>query len=234
MASHKKASATAGSVDAMDRVGRATGGRWPPRASARQTPSDHPWPLAVRLTLIGACLALGTASAALLFMPRPYPAFAASELSVFSVLLSQMIIWFFPGSRTRPSLGRYRLPLLLSLSFYLITLFVVVILFRFRALLGLGFASGPGSYLIAAAPTAPLAGAVIVAALFLKNDADELMRRMTAESALWAGAFTLVEATVWGFLETFGLAPHLLLWSVTVAFFVQLSVAGVVVGRRYR
>jgi hypothetical protein len=216
-----------GLVDALDRVGGLTGGRWPPAPPASKT-SDHPWPLAVRLTLIGVSLGLGTASAALLLMPRPYSALAASGLSLSCVLLSQMVIWFFPGTRARLSLGRYRLPLLLSLSFYLIALFGALILFRF------GFAEGPAGYLIAAAPAVPLAGAAIVAALFLKNDADELMRRMTAQSALWAGGFTLVETTVWGFLETFGLAPHLWLWTVTVAFFVQLSVAGVVVGRRYR
>ena len=234
MTNRKKASVATGFVDALDRVGRATGGRWRPPPREPQEKADHAWPLGARLTILGVCLALGSASAALLFMPKPYPALAGSALSLSSVLLSQSIVWLFPGIRARPSLGRYRLPLLLSLFFYLITLFAVVILFRFGGLFGLGFDGGPRSYLLAAAPAVPLAGTAIVAALFLKNDADELMRRMTVESALWAGGFTLVEATVWGFLETFGLVPHLWLWLVTVAFFVQLSVAGVIVGRRYR
>ena len=205
MAHPSKGPSGKGFVDALDRVGGLTGNRWPPAPPPSVT-SDHPWPLATRLMLIGVSVGLGSASAGMLLMPRPYSALAASGLSLACVQLSQMIIWFFPGTRARTSLGRYRLPLLLSLSLYL----------------------------IAAAPAVPLAGAAIVAALFLKNDADELMRRMTVESALWAGGVTLVETTTWGFLETFGLAPHLLLWWVAVAFFVQLSVAGVVVGRRYR
>jgi len=227
MANRSKRPGARGFVEALDRVGGLTGNRWPPAAAA-SAPSDHPLPLAARLILVGLCVGFGSASAALLLMPRPYSALAASGLSLSCVQLSQMIIWFFPGTRARPSLGRYRLPLLLSLSFYLIALFGASILFR------LGFVEGPIGYLIAAAPTVPLAGAAIVAALFLKNDADELMRRMTAESVLWAGGFTLVETTAWGSLETFGLAPHLWLWAVTVAFFVQLSVAAIVVGQRYR
>jgi len=227
MAPPSKGPSGKGFVDALDRVGGLTGNRWPPAPPPSVT-SDHPWPLATRLMLIGVSVGLGSASAGMLLMPRPYSALAASGLSLACVQLSQMIIWFFPGTRARTSLGRYRLPLLLSLSLYLIALFGALILFR------LGLAAGPTGYLIAAAPAVPLAGAAIVAALFLKNDADELMRRMTVESALWAGGVTLVETTTWGFLETFGLAPHLLLWWVAVAFFVQLSVAGVVVGRRYR
>jgi hypothetical protein len=57
---------------------------------------------------------------------------------------------------------------------------------------------------------------------------------MVMNSLVWSGAATLCEATVWGFLETFGKAPHLWMWAVPVAFFAQLAVTGPLAAWRYR
>ena len=40
------------------------------------------------------------------------------------------------------------------------------------------------------------------------DESDEFQRRMMAQRALIATAFTLVVTTIWGFLELFEAVPH--------------------------
>jgi hypothetical protein len=54
------------------------------------------------------------------------------------------------------------------------------------------------------------------------------------EAVLWATACTLAIATVWGFLETFNLAPHAMGWIAFPLWAAFLGPATVLVRRRYR
>lgn len=60
------------------------------------------------------------------------------------------------------------------------------------------------------------------------------MREMIRNALLWSGALTMCEATVWGFLETFGKAPNVWMWVVPVAFFVQLGLMLPLAARKFR
>ena len=69
--------------------------------------------------------------------------------------------------------------------------------------------SGPALYVIAILPALPLIGVVWALGRFLIEETDEYQRALAVRKMLVASGFLLVVATIWGFLEEFGLAPHL-------------------------
>ena len=69
--------------------------------------------------------------------------------------------------------------------------------------------AGPALYVIAVLPALPLIGVVWALGRFLIEETDEYQRALAVRKMLVASGFLLVVATVWGFLEEFGLAPHL-------------------------
>ncbi len=69
--------------------------------------------------------------------------------------------------------------------------------------------SGPALYVIAVLPALPLIGVVWAMGRFLIEETDEYQRALAVRKMLVATGFLLVVATIWGFLEEFGLAPHL-------------------------
>lgn len=69
--------------------------------------------------------------------------------------------------------------------------------------------TGPALYLIAILPALPLIGIVWALGRFLVEETDEYQRSLAVRKMLVATGVLLVVATIWGFLEQFGLAPHL-------------------------
>ena len=93
---------------------------------------------------------------------------------------------------------------------------------------------GALGYGVAVAPAIPLVGIVASMGLFLKEEDDEFQRAMMVEQMLWGTGATLAVATVWGFLETFGLARHFEAYWGAVVWFALFGLARVVVRWRYR
>jgi hypothetical protein len=69
--------------------------------------------------------------------------------------------------------------------------------------------TGPALYAIAVLPALPLIGVVWALGRFLIEETDEYQRALAVRKMLVASGFLLVVATIWGFLEEFGLVPHL-------------------------
>jgi len=69
--------------------------------------------------------------------------------------------------------------------------------------------SGPALYVVAVLPALPLIGVVWALGRFLVEETDEYQRALAVRKMLVATGFLLVLATIWGFLEEFGLVPHL-------------------------
>jgi hypothetical protein len=69
--------------------------------------------------------------------------------------------------------------------------------------------TGAALYAIAVLPALPLIGIVWALGRFLIEETDEYQRALAVRKMLVATGFLLVVATIWGFLEEFGLAPHL-------------------------
>ena len=63
-------------------------------------------------------------------------------------------------------------------------------------------------YPVAVLPALPIVGVIFIMGRFIVEQKDEYLRLMIVRQCLFAIGFTLVVSTVWGFLETYGLVPH--------------------------
>jgi amino acid permease len=94
--------------------------------------------------------------------------------------------------------------------------------------------TGVLAYALAIAPAIPLVAAIVIIGLYLREETDEFERAVQVESALWATGGMLAIATVWGFLETFRLAPNVPTWAVFPIWAVLLGPAQIIARWRYR
>ncbi len=94
--------------------------------------------------------------------------------------------------------------------------------------------TGVLAYVVAAAPAVPLIGVVACIGFYLREEQDEFLRAVQAEGALWATGGTLAIASVWGFLEMFGLAAHVPSWAAFPIWCLLLGPGQLLARRRYR
>ena len=208
------------------------------------TPDDIPAsPLkAMALTVTLGVIACGAAAVAFSFTIRYLSATHAGPIAeTASILLYGAIIlgiaaWLARvGQRAMkmtPSAAakRYRRRFMIAMGLYVLTLTGAIEAYR----LALLQAGGALAYGLAILPALPLMGAIAAMGLYLKEETDEFERAIQAESALWATGGLLAIATVWGFLEMFGLVPHVESWVAFPAWAVFLAPAQVITRRRYR
>ena len=134
----------------------------------------------------------------------------------------------FRREKIRSPMRRYLIRFGVSMSAYAVLLVAAVSLGQ------RGLADGPWGYLIALAPSVGVLGAIASIGFYLAEETDEFARANLTQSLLWATAGTLSVATVWGFLETFDKAPHVLAWAAVPVFAVFMGLAQAVIARRYR
>jgi hypothetical protein len=79
--------------------------------------------------------------------------------------------------------------------------------------------AGPIAWVVAVLPALPVVGICAVIGLYLVEEQDEYVRVMTVRQTLWASAFALSIATVWGFLESFDLVQHVEAYWISVLWF---------------
>ena len=73
---------------------------------------------------------------------------------------------------------------------------------------------GPLLWLLALVPTIPIMGMIWTIARLLVEETDEFQRLRMVRASLVATGLLLVVGTLWGFLEMFGLVPHVWMWAV--------------------
>jgi hypothetical protein len=102
----------------------------------------------------------------------------------------------------RPAWKRYQWRMLWCSLLYAIFLIAAVYGFKHQLL------HGPSAYVAAILPALPVI--VIFAAIgrYLVEEEDEYIRLLMVRQTLWAGAFVLSVATIYGFLESFDLVRH--------------------------
>lgn len=106
------------------------------------------------------------------------------------------------GCETAAGLAYNRRMLPLAAAYVVVMLGAIVMHERLHV-------TGPALYLIAILPALPLIGVVWAMGRFLVEETDEYQRALAVRKMLLATGFLLVVATIWGFLEEFGLVPHL-------------------------
>jgi hypothetical protein len=85
--------------------------------------------------------------------------------------------------------------------------------------------SGPLLWLIAILPSLPILYFVWALGRYLVEETDEYIRMTQVSAGLFATGWLLVLATVWGFLETFGVAVHVPAWAAVPVWAIGLGVA---------
>ncbi|MEG3125782.1 hypothetical protein [Sphingomonas sp. GB1N7] len=86
--------------------------------------------------------------------------------------------------------------------------------------------AGPLAYVAAILPALPIVGIFIAIGRYLVEEQDEYVRMKTARQALIASGLAFSAATIWGFLESFKLVPHIDTYYVAVLWFGGLAIGG--------
>lgn len=121
-----------------------------------------------------------------------------------------------------PAARRYNVAVVwLSLA-YAIVLMLAVYAFKHQLL------SGPVAYLAAILPALPIIGIFAAIGRYLIEEQDEYVRMLMVRQTLWASAVALSLATIWGFLESFGLAGHIESFYIAVLWFGGLGIGAVI------
>ena len=63
-------------------------------------------------------------------------------------------------------------------------------------------------YVVAVLPALPIVGLFVAMGRYLVEEQDEYVRMLRVREMLWAMGLTLSCATIWGFLDNFGLVGH--------------------------
>lgn len=104
----------------------------------------------------------------------------------------------------------------------------VALLFAANWLFENGYANGPAAWVIAILPALPIIGVVLAIGRLIVELRDEYVRMLFVRQTLIATGLMLAVATAWGFLEDFGLVPHLPAYYAAILWFAGLGVGGCV------
>ena len=83
------------------------------------------------------------------------------------------------------------------------------------------------AWLVAILPALPIIGIFVAIGRYLVEEQDEYVRMLMVRQTLWASGFALSVATIWGFLENFGLVGHVEAYYISVLWFFGLALGGV-------
>jgi hypothetical protein len=121
-----------------------------------------------------------------------------------------------------PAMRRYNRRVLVMSFGYVLALFAALgVTSRFPV-------HGPLLWVLALVPTVPIIGTIVTIARLLVEETDEYQRMRLVRASLVATGLVLVLASVWGFLEMFGLVPHIWLWAVFPVWAIGLGVGQLV------
>ena len=93
---------------------------------------------------------------------------------------------------------------------------------------------GMVAYLVAVAPALPIVGVFAAVGRYLHEESDEYLRLTETRHILAATGLTLSLATAWGFVESFGLAPHIPAYFIAIVWYGALGVAACIGAVRER
>ena len=125
-------------------------------------------------------------------------------------------------SQQRSAQRRYVIRIAISMAAYLVTLALAIRLVRDGTLVG------PLAWALAFLPGLSVAGVFWAVGRLLIEETDEFVRMLLVRQVLIATAITLSAATVYGFLENFGLVGHIDAFYIAILWFVGLGVGALV------
>jgi hypothetical protein len=187
------------------------------QAIAPARSSVAPWTWAIAFSVAMPAVAVANANELLAEPWRSIVSLAALSL-VVPMTVSSLRYRRVEGETPGPVLRAYNRRIAIALALY-----TVVALIAFTNYDRLA----PGSalmWLAALAPTVPLLGMIWALFRYVTDETDEFLRHQAVMAALVGLALVLVVATLWGFLETFGLVPHVWNWWVFPGWAIGLAI----------
>jgi hypothetical protein len=88
--------------------------------------------------------------------------------------------------------------------------------------------AGALAWIAAVLPALPIVGIFAAIGRYLVEESDEYLRMLMVRQTLWASGFALTIATIWGFLESFGLVNHVEPYAVAILWFGGLGLGALV------
>lgn len=107
------------------------------------------------------------------------------------------------AQKMSPAMRRYLLRFVPAMLAYVVVLSGSILAFENLR------PTGPLLWVVAVAPALPIIAVIAIMGLYLMEETDEFQRGMSVQALLWGMGVTLAGATVWGFLENFGLVGHM-------------------------
>ena len=150
--------------------------------------------------------------------PVPWILMAANMVLVIPYVRA-IRAWQETSGRMTPAMRRYNQRFLAFSAIYMVAMIVGG---------NLADSIEPGSallWLTATAPLVPVLGMIWTMGRFLVEEEDEYQRHRAVNAALWGLALVLCLGSSWGFLEMFGLLPHVWAWWVFPAFALGMGVS---------
>ncbi|HYJ52718.1 MAG TPA: hypothetical protein VEW04_06065 [Allosphingosinicella sp.] len=86
--------------------------------------------------------------------------------------------------------------------------------------------TGPAAWALAVLPALPVVGMIWSIFRLIAETDDEYQRFLFVKQVLIATGLTLAIATIWGFLENFGMVQDVPAYHVTVLWFAMIGVGG--------
>lgn len=87
---------------------------------------------------------------------------------------------------------------------------------------------GPVAWILGLVPGLAVLGAFYAIGMLIIEQKDEFIRMLLVRQSLVGTAISLSIATVWGFLENFGLVPHVDAYWIAVIWFMGFGVGAIV------
>lgn len=91
-----------------------------------------------------------------------------------------------------------------------------------------GLIAGPLAWVVAILPAIPIIAIFASLGRYLVEERDEYARMLMVRQMLWAMGFTISCATIWGFLDNFGLVGHVDGYWIVMVWYIGLAIGGVV------
>jgi hypothetical protein len=117
---------------------------------------------------------------------------------------------------------RYNQRLGSAMAVYVASLFIA------KYLISRNLVDGPAVWVLGLLPGFAVIGAFYAIAMLMVEQKDEFFRMLIVRKTLIGTAIALSLATVWGFLENFGLVAHVDAYWIAVIWFLGFGIGGLV------
>ena len=88
--------------------------------------------------------------------------------------------------------------------------------------------AGALAWVVAVLPALPIIAIFASMGRYLVEEQDEYVRMLMVRQMLWAMGFTISCATVWGFLDNFGLVGHVDGYWIVMVWYIGLAIGSII------